>query len=144
GGGVSCVDRGRVAGRGVLGCSAVAGGGAGGGACVLRVVTLVFIAATAMGLRVPSQLDHVGPKPAKGDPAQAVTVPTAGPPGAGGHPGRGPGGTVPLEAGSARAGAPGAKARPSVRPGLRTLRHVGPVVAEAMRANATLRAFSGF
>jgi hypothetical protein len=39
---------------------------------------------------------------------------------------------------------PGGRARPSPRPGLRTLRHVGPVVAEAMRANATLRAFSGF
>ena len=43
-----------------------------------------------------------------------------------------------------RTGKPGAQDRPPVRGGLRTLRHVGPVVAEAMRANATLRAFSGF
>ena len=66
---------------------------------------------------------------------------------------RGPGGTVPLGAERARTAAPGraapgtrrgGRARPSPRPGLRTLRHVGPVVGEAMRANATLRAFSGF
>ncbi len=49
---------------------------------------------------------------------------------------------MPLGAEGGRTAAPGA--RPSVRPGLRTLRHVGPVVGEAMRANATLRAFSGF
>jgi hypothetical protein len=40
--------------------------------------------------------------------------------------------------------ATGGRARPSPRPGLRTLRNLGPVVGEAMRANATLRAFSGF
>jgi hypothetical protein len=39
-------------------------------------------------------------------------------------------------------GAPG-NGKPG-RVGLRTLRRVGPVVVEAMRANATLRAFSGF
>jgi len=142
--GMASLVAGSVAGLLALGISALAGGGASGAAWALRVGTLVYIAATAMSFRVPDHVDQLDPKPAKGDPAQAATVPTAGPPGAGGHPGRGPGGTVPLEAGSARAGAPGAKARPSVRPGLRTLRHVGPVVAEAMRANATLRAFSGF
>src|SRR5215831_14351193 len=142
--GMASLVAGSVAGLVALGISALAGGGASGAAWALRVGTLVYIAATAMSFRVPDHVDQLDPKPAKGDPAQAATVPTAGPPGAGGHPGRGPGGTVPLEAGSARAGAPGAKARPSVRPGLRTLRHVGPVVAEAMRANATLRAFSGF
>src|SRR5215470_1475063 len=140
--GMASLVAGSVAGLVALGISALAGGGASGAAWALRVGTLVYIAATAMSFRVPDHVDQLDPKPAKGDPAQAATVPTAGPPGAGGHPGRGPGGTVPLEAGSA--GAPGAKARPSVRPGLRTLRHVGPVVAEAMRANATLRAFSGF
>ena len=142
--GMASLVAGSVAGLVALGISVLAGGGASGAAWALRVGTLVYIAATAMSFRVPDHVDQLDPKPAKGDPAQAATVPTAGPPGAGGHPGRGPGGTVPLEAGSARAGAPGAKARPSVRPGLRTLRHVGPVVAEAMRANATLRAFSGF
>jgi hypothetical protein len=54
-----------------------------------------------------------------------------------------PGTAVPDGAAAGRA-APDGRARPSPRPGLRTLRHVGPVVAEAMRANAALRAFSGF
>src|SRR5499427_3038301 len=58
--------------------------------------------------------------------------------------GRGPGGTVPLGSERTPAGAQGAPDRRQLRGGLRTLRHVGPVVAEAMRANATLRAFSGF
>jgi MFS family permease len=39
--------------------------------------------------------------------------------------------------------APAAK-RPSAGPRTRTLAHVGPVVGEAMRANAAVRAFSGF
>src|SRR5262249_56845407 len=103
----------------------------GGAAGALRVGPLVYIGATAMSFRVPDHVDQLDPKPAKGDPAQAATVPTAGPPGAGGHPGRGPGGTVPLEAGSARAGAPGAKARPSRRPGRRARRPVGPGGAQA-------------
>src|SRR5262249_27947262 len=124
--GMASLVAGSVAGLVALGISALAGGGASGAAWALRVGTLAYIAATGMACRVPDHGARPAPRPAKGDPAQAATVPTAGPPGAGGHPGRGPGGTVPLEAG--RAGAPGAKARPSVRPGLRTLRHVGPVV----------------
>jgi len=51
---------------------------------------------------------------------------------------------VPLGVEGTRTGKLGAQDRPPVRGGLRTLRHVGPVVAEAMRANITLRAFSGF
>jgi hypothetical protein len=93
---------------------------------------------------VPEHVDLFDAKPANGNPAEGATVPTAGPPGAGGHPGRGPGGTVPLGVEGTRTAKPGAQDRPPVRGGLRTLRHVGPVVAEAMRANATLRAFSGF
>jgi len=164
-----------VAGLTALGIEYVAGGGANGAAWVLRVGTLVYIAATALSFRVPDHVDAFGRKPEGGD-AEAATVPSPGPAAAAdsavaGHgaagsrargPGpRGPGGTVPLGAESARTTAapggravpggaaagragPGARARPSPRPGLRTLRHVGPVVAEAMRANATLRAFSGF
>lgn len=141
--GMASLIAGSVAGLAALGISVLAGGGPDGAAWVLRVGTLVYIAATAMSFRVPEHVDLFEPKPAHSDPGQGATVPTAGPPGAGGHPGRGPGGTVPLGAGDARTGA-AAKDRPPVRGGLRTLRHVGPVVAEAMRANATLRAFSGF
>ncbi len=132
-----------VAGLTALGIEYVAGGGANGAAWALRVGTVVYIAATALSFRVPDHVDAFDRKP-EGD-AEAATVPNPGPAAAAdrtatGHgapgpraQGRGPGGTV-----------PGSRARPSPRPGLRTLRHVGPVVAEAMRANATLRAFSGF
>jgi len=142
--GMASLVTGSVAGLLALGIAVLAGGGPNGAAWVLRVGTLVYIAATAMSFRVPEHVDQFDAKPANGDPAEGATVPTAGPPGAGGHPGRGPGGTVPLGAEGARTGKPGARDRPPVRGGLRTLRHVGPVVAEAMRANATLRAFSGF
>jgi MFS family permease len=139
--GMASLVAGSVAGLAALGISALAGGGPDGAAWVLRVGTLVYIAATAMSFRVPEHVDLFDPKPATSDPGESATVPTAGPPGAGGHPGRGPGGTVPLESGRTRTGA---QDRPPIRGGLRTLRHVGPVVAEAMRANATLRAFSGY
>ena len=142
--GMASLIAGTVAGLTALGISALAGGGANGAAWVLRVGTLVYIAATAMSFRVPEHVDLFDVKPAEGDPGQGATVPTAGPPGAGGHPGRGPGGTVPLESERTPAGAREEQDGPPVRGGLRTLRHVGPVVAEAMRANATLRAFSGF
>jgi hypothetical protein len=48
------------------------------------------------------------------------------------------------QAGGARAGQRNSRERPSDRMGLQSLRRVGPVVGEAMRANAALRAFSGF
>jgi MFS family permease len=142
--GMASLVAGSVAGLAALGISVLAGGGPDGAAWVLRVGTLVYIAATAMSFRVPEHVDLFDRKPAESDPGQGATVPTAGPPGAGGHPGRGPGGTVPLGSERAPTGAEGEQTRPPVRGGLRTLRHVGPVVAEAMRANATLRAFSGF
>jgi MFS family permease len=167
-----------VAGLAALGIDFAAGGGANGAAWVLRVGTVVYIAATALSFRVPDHVDAFDRKP-EGDNAEAATVPNPGPATAAGRaapghgapgpraygpgaqrPGpRGPGGTVPLGAERARTTAPGraipggaaagraapdGRARPSSRPGLRTLRHIGPVVAEAMRANATLRAFSGF
>ena len=165
-----------VAGLTALGIEYVAGGGANGAAWVLRVGTVVYIAATALSFRVPDHVDAFDRRPEETGP-QAATVPNPGPaqgrtghgpvaagpraqrPGAHGPGPRGPGGTVPLGAERARTTAPGGAvpggaaagravpggpARPSPRPGLRTLRHVGPVVAEAMRANATLRAFSGF
>jgi hypothetical protein len=158
-----------VAGLAALGIDYVAGGGANGAAWVLRVGTVVYIAATALSFRVPDHVDAFDRKPQRDDP-EAATVPNPGAAAtAAGHgaprpeahgPGpRGPGGTVPLGAERARTAAPGraapgraasgnsatgGRARPSPRPGLRTLRHLGPVVGEAMRANATLRAFSGF
>jgi hypothetical protein len=138
-----------VAGLAALGIEYVAGGGANGAAWALRVGTVVYIAATALSFRVPDHVDAFGRKPG-GD--EAATVPNPGPAtaaagtvplGAERARATAPGGTIPAGSAPGRA-APGGQARPSPRPGLRTLRHVGPVVAEAMRANASLRAFSGF
>lgn len=139
-----------IAGLAAIGIDYVAGGGVNGAAWVLRIGTLVYIAATALSFRVPDHVDAFDRRPEEDAAAQAATVPNsaADRQDHGQGPG-GPGGTVPL--GDERAGgttpgraAPGTRPRPAARPGLRTLRHVGPVVGEAMRANATLRAFSGF
>jgi len=115
-----------VAGLTALGIEYVAGGGPNGAAWVLRVGTVVYIAATALSFRVPDHVDAFDRRPEAGDPSEAATVPNPAAPA--GQPGYGP----------------GRSARQSPRQGLRTFRQVGPVVVEAMRANATLRAFSGF
>jgi MFS family permease len=138
-----------IAGLAAIGIDYVAGGGVNGAAWVLRIGTLVYIAATALSFRVPDHVDAFDRRPEEDAAARAATVPNPGAAGRQDHgqgP-RGPGGTVPLGDEAAGGTAPGRTApgtKPTSRPGLRTLRHVGPVVAEAMRANATLRAFSGF
>jgi Major Facilitator Superfamily len=140
-----------VAGLAALGVEWLAGGGENGAAWVLRVGTVVYIAATAMSFRVPDHVDSFDRRPGAEDSGQAATVPDTGPAVDAGQPARrpgarGPGGTVPLGRERYRGPAPGrtATGRPSARQGLRTLRQVGPLVAEALRANVTLRAFSGF
>jgi len=114
------------------------GGGAGGAAWVLRIGTLVYLAATGMCFRVPERVDLPPPAPQPSVPPQRM--PAAAPP-----PGQ-PGQTLPLTtppAGSPRVAGNGAGPATG-RTRWRTLRQLGPVVGEAMRANATLRAFSGF
>jgi Major Facilitator Superfamily len=158
---------GTVAGGLALGVTFIAGGGAEGAAWTLRAGTLVYLAAAALSFRVPDHVDQAEPRP---DASEARTVPTpapaypAGRARAGqtgtGQTGAGPAGTLPLGSGNtawkagpgtnpAQAGPGGNGARGSggngrSRARFRTLRQVGPVVGEAMRANATLRAFSGF
>ena len=134
----------------------------GGAAWVLRIGALVYIAGTVLGLRLPETVDTSDPP---GDPAQAQdpaapgqAMPSGAPPQAGWAAPR-PAGSGP--AGPGEAGRPGQAGQPGApRPGgpaptrplpsrgrsggLRTLRTVGPVIGEAMRGNATLRAFSGF
>lgn len=102
------------------GVDVIAGGGTGGAAWVLRAGTLVYLAAMALSFTVPERVDV--PLPRQPDP-QAPTVPLA-------APGRADGGQ--------------GQDRAQGRGRWRTLRLVGPVVGEAMRANAALRAFSGF
>jgi Major Facilitator Superfamily len=164
--GMASLIAGTVAGLVALGVDYLAGGGAEGAAWTLRAGTLVYLAAVALSFRVPDHVDFPDP-PADAEAAsQAHTVPTPAPvPPAGqaraGHDGAGraaagPAGTVPLSGGYATPAADhdgyaalpaGNGARGNGKPrriGLWTLRRVGPVVIEAMRANATLRAFSGF
>jgi len=153
----------------------VTGGGSAGAAWVLRVGTVIYLAAMALCFRVPERVD-VPLEQAAG--ASAPTVPlTSEPPPArpyAGEPLTGPPAgepppTRPLTgeppdsqpwAGQRGAAYPHAPADghgprqarrngngpgpPPHRVRWRTLRQLGPVVGEAMRANASLRAFSGF
>jgi MFS family permease len=134
------------------------GGGSGGAAWVLRVGTVIYLAAMALCFRVPEQVDlpleqeEPGPSPATmplaGEPPPArpyAGEPSAARPRAAGQHGTAypppPGdGQGPRQA---RRNGNGAGPPPN-RTRWRTLRQLGPVVGEAMRANASLRAFSGF
>ncbi len=87
---------------------------------VLRFGTLIFLVGAALSLKLP---DHV-------DAARRPVAAAAGAPG--------PGRQGPAQQGPARR-RPAAEGKRT-----RTLARVGPVVGEAMRANAAVRAFSGF
>ena len=145
----------------------ITGGGSSGAAWVLRAGTEIYLAAMALCFRVPEQVDlpleqeEPGPSPATvpfaseppptrpyaGEPPPGrpyAGEPSAAQPRAGQHgtaypppPGDGQG---PRQA---RRNGNGAGPPPD-RTRWRTLRQLGPVVGEAMRANASLRAFSGF
>jgi Major Facilitator Superfamily len=173
--------------------SFLAGGGADGGAWTLRVGTVVYLAAIALGIRLPTSVDEAPATAA--DPAGTTThqagphgADGAGSPGAGAHgahpyrpseyptapqPGRPhpgyaqphhpyphQGGPPPQQAptagnghpgqpghgpnGQAGVGHPSAQRAPKRARWATTLRSVGPIVGEAMRGNAALRAFSGY
>ena len=153
------------------GVSFLAGGGTAGATWALRVGTLVYLGAIALGIRLPTTVDHhqeqagpgtagataegsgpastgpastgpAGARPASTGPAAAgaapgATIPQAGAPRASAGPAAGP------SAAGAAAG-PAAMAPPRRARWASTLRSVGPVVGEAMRGNAALRAFSGY
>ena len=154
------------------------GGGSGGAAWVLRVGTVIYLAAMALCFRVPERVDlpleqeEPGPSPTTvplageppptrpyaGEPPRTRPYageppparPYAGEPSAGHPRAAGQHGTAyPPPPGDgqgprqARRNGNGAGPPPS-RTRWRTLRQLGPVVGEAMRANASLRAFSGF
>jgi MFS family permease len=109
------------------GIAYVAGGHQGGAAWVLRVGTLVYLLAAIPGIRLPSGVDEPAEAgaqvPAAPDGAPTASQHSAGQPGAGGqHP-----------AGQKR------RVHRKLFP-----RPVGPVVGEALGANITLRAYSGF
>jgi Major Facilitator Superfamily len=110
----------------------------------LRIGTLVYLGATALGARVPDQIDDTapGPEPLAGEAADGAG------PGA-------PGAAGAAAPGDGSRGRPGTRHPPDEpgRPGSvqdtkprrrGRLRSVGPIVAEAMWANAAVRASAGF
>lgn len=97
-----------------LGIDKIFGGGGGGAAWVLRVGTLVYLAAMIIGFRLPATVDV----------ADQATPPTE----LDGH-GQQPAATLPMTA---------TPRRRSLIPA------IGPAVGEAMRANAAIRVFYGF
>jgi MFS family permease len=120
------------------GISLLAGGGTTGATWSLRVGTLVYLAAIALGIRLPTTVDQH--QPDQGAPA---AQPEQAAPGA---PAAGTGATIP-QATMPRGAAPGAASAAGRRRRAgwaSTLRSVGPIVGEAMRGNAALRAFSGY
>jgi MFS family permease len=151
------------------GIDLAAGGGSAGAAWVLRVGTVIYLAATALCFRIPDRVDVPRTQapsqpgepsstvPLDGEPTAtrrpdgataptgpldgpaAPTRPQAGPPHAT-HPQAPPAGRAPGR--DARGG--NGEAPPRSRTRWRTLGQLGPIVGEAMRANASLRAFSGF
>ena len=148
-----------------LGVDKIAGGGHGGAAWVLRVGTAIYLAATILGLRLTDRVDATeadeglttgGIPPgqtAARDPGLPHAANGGGGNGAsvGGH-GTGPGGTrifgpgptVTAPVGTARATGARAGPVPGSRKRIFGLPRVGPVVGEAMRANAAIRIFYGF
>jgi MFS family permease len=145
-----------------LGVDKIMGGGSQGAAWVLRVATVIYLVAMIPGLRLPDTVDA----PAH-DPAPDQHGGGAGPDGSRASAGQA---DWPGEQGNGRsdrrtatygtafpgdppgAGMPGADARNATIPlgkaaGRRRpffIPRVGPVVGEAMRANAAMRAFYGF
>ena len=136
------------------GVSFLAGGGTTGATWALRIGTLVYLAAIALGIRLPTTVDQ---QPDPQSRAAAAGRPS-GPAGPRGGPGPAPGPAEPwprravrrdghsgrrsLATGRGPAGPP--PRAPRRARWANTLRSVGPVVGEAMRGNAALRAFSGY
>ena len=139
-----------------------------GAAWVLRAGTLIYLAAMFLALRLPDQVD-VPPTPAA--PVAPTAPPPAANGPAPGHDPNGTGRYDPGYRDDAWAGQPGRDGRtlpyepaalpPGTRPPgegrndrrdgktgpgrrWRSLANVGPIVGEAMRGNAVLRAFSGY
>ncbi len=137
---------------------------AGGAPWVLGVGTLIYLGAAVLGVRLPDSVDSPSPEmatPRAAHPGGPAPPGHRAPPGnpsasrnqaAPGSPAAPRNATAPESPGawgggprSAHGGAdPTKPLRRPERRGLRTLRDVGPIVGEAMRGNASIRAFNGF
>ncbi len=141
-----------------LGVDKVAGGHGGGAAWVLRVGTVIYLAAMVLALRLPDRVDVT--QDGDGAPRRTATPDASASAGSaradgGGLTGPGPNGPGSNGQGlngSGRAGADG-YTYPATLPlpqaagrkrGRFAIPAVGPVVGEAMRANAAIRMFYGF
>lgn len=110
---------------------------------VLRFATVIYLAAMALALRLPSHVDRV---PADAEPTQPLPAssPAMNGPATVSEYGA-PENHGPAQDRGDDQSWPGDRpARPSERKRFKTLQSVGPVVGEAMRGNATLRALSGY
>jgi hypothetical protein len=150
-----------------LGVDKIAGGGAEGAAWVLRIATAIYLAATVLGLRLPERVDvqsdeelaaaggsgHQPPGAANGAGTVGTGAEPVGPNGTRMF-GPGPAATSdgmaagPATVGGTKLGGAGdgstARGPASGLRRLFTPPKVGPVVGEAMKANAAIRAFYGF
>lgn len=106
----------------------VLGGGGGGAAWVLRVGTVVYLAAMIMAFRLPERLDA--------QVTDSEVAPAVAP---AGHAGTGAA-APPDGAGPAAA----SRSASTPRRAPLALPRVGPIVGEAMRVNASIRVFYGF
>ncbi|XVQ11831.1 MFS transporter [Spirillospora sp. CA-255316] len=107
---------------------------------LLRLATVTFLAGVILTMRLPRKIDV--PEETAEPAAPAETVAAAAPGEAAGPGGAAEPGGAPGPGGAPDAGRP--RERRTRTKAWRTLPRVGPVVAEAMLANAALRAFSGF
>jgi hypothetical protein len=134
----------------------------GGAAWVLRVATIIYLAGMALGLRLPDRVDEApkaGQDPA-GPGGDAAGAPLSGGPAANGTSGHASAGHGATSTGTAAdwegtdrtgthwappaPGLPGTRPLPAARWRPFTIPHVGPLVSEAMRANAAVRVAYGF
>jgi hypothetical protein len=123
---------------------------AAGAAWLLRAGTIIYLLSVVLALRLPSHVDVPAPAPAPARPAYGAYHPgDADAPGYSedenptqevSPPRFGVNSTLPLDAPSGAAPGP----RGLRLKALQTLGSLGPTVAEAMRANAVLRALSGY
>jgi MFS family permease len=129
-----------------LGIDKVAGGGGHGATWVLRVGTVLYLLAMVPGLRLPSTVDAPAQDEASsnGRADEATARYTTPFPGESQRGAQARGATAPAGA-DGRATVP-LRSLAGSRGGRRAsfLPRVGPVVGEAMRANAAIRAFYGF
>lgn len=124
-----------------LGVDKLMGGGVHGAAWVLRVGTVIYLAAIALAIRLPDTVDRQAHGTRDNNPAGNGAAQTNGHPAASAAGGAGPTGTAPWPV----AGTDGARASPrSARRRPFAVPQVGPAVAEAMKANAAIRVFYGF